>query len=226
MEGSAYRDNLGAVRQHLADERARLVAKAGRINHLRDSLPVGLQRKLKRLERKLEQPVNSSRAARTMEAALRRYEEAVELATKGAVEHVVWRTRVHVWVERHGGIVVLFVVLFILFPLMLLLLGATSPPVGVQNLVWVLFIANSARSAALATQSSLTARVPHLVKTWLVPGYFLVPTKSVGLRYWVVVAVGVPLVLVWAWRARPFTATDARPPPDNLRHKWPAEYVP
>lgn len=130
------------------------------------------------------------------------------------------------WWERNFGLVLL-AVLYVLLPVMACLVGLIHLPPRVERGVWALLIANTVRTWRVAAlPDSTTFLVPHLVKTWLIPGYCLVPTRPVTARYWVLVAIAVPLVLTMVWFWTPGDGGHVAPMPNQLVHKRGAEYVP
>lgn len=127
------------------------------------------------------------------------------------------------WWEDYGGIVAL-VVLYVSVPLLVGLLARASPPRQVAHSVGLLLIANTVRTWRVLTRhDGTTPRLPALLKTWLIPGYCLVPTQPVTARYWVLVAIGVPLVLATIWFWEPDDSGFVRPLPKHIDLRRPVE---
>ena len=118
------------------------------------------------------------------------------------------------------------ILLFLLVIALVVLLSATTAPPQVAYGVWVLFAANAMRTwRVIQLRDGAKPWLPRVVKTWLIPGYCVVPTGPATTKYWVLVALALLLVLLTVW-FYPADTELLRPFPKHLLYKRGAEHVP
>jgi len=121
--------------------------------------------------------------------------------------------------------VVVTLIYLLVIPLVLLISAKSTTP-RVAYGACLLFAANAGRTwRVIELRDRAKPWLPHVVKTWLIPGYCVVPTRPASAKYWVLVALALPLVLLSVW-FYPADADLVRPLPKHLLHRRGAEYVP